>query len=196
MKRIILFALIVLLIGCVYAEDFKNITVNGNHFEIPQKYSNGDSQNGKYVYNDLRTFAILCVDDYLIASYGGYYDIKDSSQESSVDGRPVKLLTMHNKYIDKNVSYLYLPVNRSIYCICYQGNEITDEISHIVRSAPESGMTSDTFYGLLNEAYNEHENRQYLDTIANDDSNYVSQKNQYNSHSNDNLVKWYLLTHW
>ena len=195
MKRIILFILVFLLIGCVYASDFKNVTVNGVDFEIPDEYSRGDSLKGKYVYKDLRTFAILCVDDYIISNYGGNYDITDDSRDLSIDGRPARLLTMYNKYIQKNVSYLYFPVGKSVYCICYQGNDVNESISHIVESASESGMSTDTFYGLLAETYRAHEDRQYYDALTKDYSDYASKTNQHKDSSNDRLVKWYLLTH-
>lgn len=195
MKRIILFILVFLLIGCVYASDFSKITVNRVDFEIPNEYSLGDTMKGKYVYKDLTTFAILCVDDYLVGSYGGYYDIADDSRDLSIDGRPATLLTMYNKYIQKNVSYLYFPVNRSVYCICFQGNDVNENISHIVESASESEMSTDTFYGMLDEAYKAHEDRQYMDTITKDYSDYVSKTNQHKDTSNDRLVKWYLLSH-
>lgn len=195
MKRIILFILVFLLIGCVYASDFKNVTINGVDFEIPDEYSRGDSLKGKYVYKDLRTFAILCVDDYIISNYGGNYDITDDSHDLSIDGRPARLLTMYNKYIQKNVSYLYFPVGKSVYCICYQGNDVNESISHIVESASESGMSTDTFYGLLAETYKAHEDRQYYDALTKDYSDYASKTNQHKDSSNDRLVKWYLLTH-
>ena len=196
MKRIIFVILLFLLIGSVCASDFSNVTVNGVDFEIPQQYSEGDVQKGKYVYKDLRTFAILCVDDYIISNYGGYYDISDSSAEFFIDDRPAKMLTVYNKYISNNVSYLYFPVGKSVYCICFEGNEADDNISHIVKTAPASNMSSDTFYGLLNEAYKSHEDRQYLDRLMDDYSDYPSQNNKYESNSNDHLIKWYLLTHW
>ncbi|MBE6504519.1 MAG: hypothetical protein E7Z73_02070 [Methanobrevibacter millerae] len=195
MKRIILFILVFLLIGCVYASDFSKVTVNRVDFEIPSEYSSGDTMRGKYVYKDIRTFAILCEDDYLVNGYGGYYDIVDDSWDLSIDGRPARVLTMFNNYIDKNVSYLYFPVNRSVYCICYQGNDVNESISHIVESAPGSSMSSDTFYGLLDEAYKAHEDRQYLDTVNKDYSDYVSKTNQHKDTSSDRLVKWYLLSH-
>ena len=196
MKKIILFLMIFVLIGSVYASDFSKVTVNGVEFDIPSQYSNGDLQNSKYVYKDYRTFAVLCVDDYIVSNYGGNYNIAELKQDSMVGDRPVKLLTMYNTYIDNNVSYLYFPVKNSVYCICFQGNAINGDISHIVESAPESNMSSDTFYGLLNEVLKEHENRKYLDTLSdNDNYNYVSQKNQHQDNSNNRLLTWYLLSH-
>lgn len=196
MKKIIFFIMIFLLIGSVCASDFSKVTLNGVEFEIPSQYSNGDLQDTKYVYKDYRTFAILCVDDYIISNYGGNYDIAELKQDLNVDNRPVKLLTTYNKYIDKNVSYLYFPVNDSVYCICFQGNNINGDISHIVESAPKSDMSSDTFYGLLDEVVKEHQNRKYLDAVSdNDNYNYVSQKNQHKDNSNNRLLTWYLLSH-
>jgi len=155
----------------------------------------GDKQKNGYVYHDLRTFAILCVDDYIISNYGGYYKISDSVSDLSIDSRPARLLTVYNTYISKNVSYLYFPVNQSVYCICFQGNDVNASISHIVESAPASDMTSDSFYGILSEAYEQHEDRAYLDRVSTDYSNSVSQKNQHDTHSNNQLITWYLLTH-
>lgn len=196
MKKIILVMSIFVLVGCVYAEEFSTVNVNGVDFEIPSKYANGDSSKGKYVFNDLRTFAILCVDDYIVSNYGGFYKICDSSQKMTVGDRPCMHLVIYNKYINNNVSYLYFPCEKSVYCICYQGNDVNGSISHIVESASPSNMSDETFYGLLNEAYKEHQNREYLDTLTDDNSDYVSKTNQHETYSNDQLVKWYLLTHW
>ena len=99
--------------GSVWAGDFSNVTVKGADFEIPQQYAHGTVEKNRYVYQDLRTFAVLCVDDYIVSNYGGYYAICDSSDYLTIDGRPAMLLTMYNKYINKNVSYLYsLLINR------------------------------------------------------------------------------------
>lgn len=84
---------------------------------------------------------------------------------------------------------------KSVYCICYQGNDVNSSISHIVESASPSNMSDDAFYGLLNEAYKEHQNREYLDTLTDDNSDYVSKTNQHETYNNDQLIKWYLLTH-
>lgn len=197
MKKIILLLLIFLLIGSVWADNYSNVTVKGANFEIPGQFAHGNSEANKYVYKDLRTFAILCVDDYLINNYGGFYEIADHTQTLTIDNRPVMLLTTYNKYIHENLSYLYFPVNKSVYCICFQGNNVNESISHIVESAPKSDVSSDTFYALLDEAFKEHQNRQFLDSLANDDSDYVRNTHQQHQNSRtDNLVQWYLLTHW
>lgn len=192
MKKVILILFIFLLMGSVCAGDFSNVSVKGVDFEIPQQYAQGTAEKNRYVYHDLRTFAVLCVDDYIVSNYGGYYGICDSSNYLTIGDRPAMLLTMYNNYINKNVSYLYFPVNQSIFCICFQGNNVDENISHIVESAPESGMTSDAFYGILKEAYDEHQNRKYQDTLTNYYSDYNN--NQHQNSKNDQLIKWYLLT--
>ncbi|WP_407380963.1 hypothetical protein [Methanobrevibacter sp.] len=196
MKKIALVMLIFMLVGCAYAEEFSKVTVNGADFEIPEEYSSGDLKDNKYVFKDLRTFAILCVDDYIISNYGGNYKISDSSQEMSIDGRPCMHLCVYNKYIDKNVSYLYFPVEKSVYCICYQGNDVNSGISHIVESALPSNISDDAFYGLLDEAFSEYQNRQYLDSLSGDNSYYSEMTGQHSDNGNDQLIKWYLITHW
>ena len=137
------------------------------------------------------------MDDYIVSNYGGNYNIAELKQDSTIDNHPVKLLTTYNKYINKNVSYLYFPVNNSIYCICFQGNSIDGDISHIVKSAPESNMSSDTFYGILDEVVKEHENLKYLDALSDNNYNYVLHKNNpHKDNSNNNrLLTWYLLSH-
>lgn len=195
MRKVILLVLIFILIGSVYASDFSKVTVNGADFEIPSQYSNGDTHKTKYVYKDYRTFAILCVDDYIISNYGGNYEISDSKQDLTVGDHPARLLTYHNKYIDKDVSELYFPVNDSVYCICFQGNSVNEDISHIVESGPESDLSSDVFYGILDEAHKEHQNREFLDTLSDDNYNYASKNNQQPRSQTDRLITWYLLSH-
>ncbi len=196
MKRIIPILLIFILMGCVSAEDFSKVVVSGESFEIPYEFSSGDTDSTKYVYKDLRTFAILCIDDYIINNYGGFYKISDFKDEISIDGRPCMHLVTYNKYIDKNVSYLYFPVGKSVYCICYQGNDVNSSISHIVESANSSGMSDDTFYGLLTEAFNQYQDRQFMDSLNDDNSYYAYQSNNHEDKSTDQLVKWYLISHW
>lgn len=183
--------------GCAWADDFVKVNINGVDFEIPQEFSSGKLEKTRYVFEDSRTFAIMCVDDYIINNYGASYDIADYKQDLTIGNRPAKLLTSYNNYINDNVSDLYFPVNKSVYCICFRGNTVNSSISHIVESAPQSGMSSDNFYGLLKEAYDEHETRQYLDRMSDDDSYYVSKTHeQQKGGSNDQLVRWYLLSHW
>lgn len=189
MKKIVLLLLVFLLLGSVYASDFSTVTVEGVDFEIPSQYSGGNAKDNKYVFKDLRTFAIMCVDDYIVSNYGGYADICDNKQQLSIDGRPCMLLSMYNKYIKTDVSYLYFPVNQSVYCICFQANNVTSDISHIVESAPGSDLSADEFYLLLDESVKEHEEREYLDTVNDNDVIVVNNQDQ-----DDEFIKWFLLT--
>ena len=93
MKKIFLLLLALLLIGSVCASSYSNVTIDGNDFEIPQQYSSGSLNEGKYVCGDLRNFAILHVDDYIINNYGGNYKIADFKEKLTINERPAMLLT-------------------------------------------------------------------------------------------------------
>ena len=47
-------------------------------------------------------------------------------------------------------------------------------------------------FKILKEAYDEHQNRKYQDTLTKDYSDYNN--NQHENSKNDQLIKWYLLT--
>lgn len=180
--------------GCCYAAEYSTVNVNGIDFEIPSEYAGGDIKDNQYVYHDLRTFAILCVDDYLVNNFGGWASTCDHAQEITIDGRPCTLLTTYNKYIDANVSYLYFPVNESVYCICFKSDNLTPEISHIVETAPDYNMSSDTFYGLLDEAYNDYKESQYQDALD-DDVYYEMSKLDANKDRDEGFIWWFIFIH-
>lgn len=83
-KKLFLSLLLIALIisvGCVNAVDssnWKTVKVNDVDFKIPPKYQGGEINTARtnYHYNDLNTFGILCVDDYLPSSYGCWYNFK------------------------------------------------------------------------------------------------------------------------
>ncbi len=196
MKRIFLLLLTFLLIGSVCAVDYSNVSIDGADFQIPPQYSQGTLDKGKYVFEELSTFAILHVDDYIVSNYGGMYKIADFKEKISVGERPAMLLTYYNTYIKDNVSQLYFPVGESVYCIYFRGNNVTSDISNIVETAPPSEMTSEDFYGILSEAKKEHDCRKYLDDLAADYSGIASTRDSASNSNDDQIVKWYLLTHW
>jgi hypothetical protein len=102
---------------------------------------------------------------------------------------------MYNKYIDANVSYLYFPVNESIYCICFKSDNLTPEISHIVETAPDYNMSSDTFYGLLDQAYEDYKESQYQDALNDDDVYYEMSKLDSNENRDEGFIWWFMFTH-
>ncbi len=195
MKKIFLIMIVFLLIGSVCASQYSHVSVNGVDFEIPSKYSGGTHKNSHYVYKTFNDFGISCVDEYIVSNYGGYYDITDTHEKTAVADRPCMFLSGYNSYSKTNVSYLYFPVNESVYCLSYEGNNITSEISHVVESSPGSDMDADVFYGLLEESRKEHDSREYIDQATEDNSNYVHQSNHHNDvDKDDDFIKWYLLT--
>jgi len=189
MKKIIIFFIFIICISQVNAVEVVN--VNGVDFEIPSNYSGGVLKPGQYVYENLNVFGILCVDDYIVSNYGYWEDSSDYSEELSIDGRPSMFLTYYNSYSKTNVSHLYFPVNNSVYCICFEGNSLTLEIEEIVRKSPSSNINSNDFYSILDEVEKEYENRQFMDSVNEDNYVYNTQRD---SNSNNNRVfLWYFL---
>ena len=198
MRKIFLLLLIFLLIASVSASNNLTVEVNGVDFQIPQRYSGGTFKKGEYVYKDLNTFGILCVDNYIITNYGYWARSSDISQDLSIDNRPIKFLSSYNSYSDTNVSHVYFPIGESVYLICFEGNNLTSEISNIIENAPQSDIDSDTFNGLLDEAQNQYNQRRYIDQSSEDYYQYAHGLNDNGQHNNfgvdETFIKWYLLT--
>ncbi len=83
-KKLFLSLLLIALIismGCANAVDssnWKTVKINDVDFKIPPKYQGGDINNDhmNYHYNDLNTFGILCIEDYIASSYGCWHNFK------------------------------------------------------------------------------------------------------------------------
>ena len=189
MKKIIIFFIFIICISQVNAAEVVN--VNGVDFEIPSNYSGGVLKPGQYVYENLNVFGILCVDDYIVSNYGYWEDTSDYSEELSIDGRPSMFLTYYNSYSKTNVSHLYFPVNNSIYCICFEGNSLTLEIEEIVRKSPYSNISSNDFYSILDEVEKDYENRQFIDSVNEDNYIYNTQRDS-NSNNNRVFLRYFL----
>ena len=156
-KKLFLSLLLIALIisvGCVNAVDssnWKTVKVNDVDFKIPPKYQGGEINTARtnYHYNDLNTFGILCVDDYLPSSYGCWYNFK--GKNLTIGSHDVAYFHEYNNFAKHNVSHAYFSSGDSIYCISWGSGEMTDEMEEIIINTPDSSYDTATFYGILNE---------------------------------------------
>ena len=112
-KKLFLSLLLIALIisvGCVNAVDssnWKTVKVNDVDFKIPPKYQGGEINTARtnYHYNDLNTFGILCVDDYLPSSYGCWYNFK--GKNLTIGSHDVAYFHEYNNFAKHYVSHAY-----------------------------------------------------------------------------------------
>lgn len=162
-KKLFLSLLLIALIisvGCVNAVDssnWKTVKVNDVDFKIPPKYQGGEINTARtnYHYNDLNTFGILCVDDYLPSSYGCWYNFK--GKNLTIGSHDVAYFHEYNNFAKHNVSHAYFSSGDSIYCISWGSGEMTDEMEEIIINTPDSSYDTATFYGILNETKQDYE---------------------------------------
>ena len=184
-KKILLSLLLITLVlsinyvGAVDSSNWKNINVCDVNFKIPPQYEDGDinSKNTDYHYKDLNTFGILCVDDYLPNSYGYWYNFK--AKNLTIGSHDVVYFNQYNNYVKHDVSHAYFSSGDSIYCICWNGGEMSEEIEEIIINTPDSSYDTDTFYSILNDAKYEYDNKKanedysyYVSTPAKSKDNY------------------------
>lgn len=165
----LLFISLIISISCVYAvdsSDWNTVRVNDVDFKIPPKYDGGEMVDSYYTFKDLNTFGILCVDDYLANNYGYWYNFK--GENLTIGTHDVAYFTQYNKYVNHDVSHAYFSSGNSIYCICWNGGEMNEEIEEIIINTPDSSYDTSRFYEILNEAKHEHDTEE-----ANDNSYYV-----------------------
>ena len=131
--------------------------LNDVDFKIPPKYQGGEINTARtnYHYNDLNTFGILCVDDYLPSSYGCWYNFK--GKNLTIGSHDVAYFHEYNNFAKHNVSHAYFSSGDSIYCISWGSGEMTDEMEEIIINTPDSSYDTATFYGILNEAKQDYE---------------------------------------
>lgn len=122
-KKIFLSLLLIALIisiGCANAVDssnWKTVKINDVDFKIPPKYQGGDINNDhtNYHYNDLNTFGILCIDDYIASSYGCWHNFK--GKNLTIGSHDVAYFYQYNNFAKHDVSHAYFSSGDSIYCI-------------------------------------------------------------------------------
>ena len=158
---LLLIALIVSIsyVNAVDSSNWKTVKVGDVDFKIPPQYQGGEmnSKNTEYHFKDLNTFGILCVDDYLANSYGYWYNFK--AKNLTIGAHDAVYFSNYNSYVKHDVSHIYFSSGDSIYCICWSGSEITDEIEEIIINTPNSSYDTNTFHSILNDAKYEYDNK-------------------------------------
>lgn len=146
MKRLFLILIVTsLLVGCVHAGE--KIEINGAEFELPAKYSWGESDNNSYELND--TFSIRCIDNNAPKAIGLWASECDSSEDLNIEGHPVRHFYQYNEHVHDNQSHAYFVSGDSAYEIVWTGSEIDGDIKKVIESAPQSEIADDDFYSGL-----------------------------------------------
>ena len=162
---IIFISVLILSVSFIAAEDssdWKTVSISGNDFKIPPKYSNGELSDYKYQIDNWNNFAILCVDTFLESNYG-YVASLGNGEKMTINGHPAIYFCSYNSYEKTDLSRVYFASGNSIYCISYQGSNLTSDIREIVSTSNPSSISGDEFYSRLDKAVEEHEIKERID---------------------------------
>lgn len=172
----------------------ENVTVNGVTFEIPDQYSPGRSSDSSYVHTNVFTFAIRALDStqFLVDAYGDEASNKNSSRDDLTIGtHDVVHIVNYVSVAGHRVSYAFFACGDVIYCISWEGSEMSPEIEDMIRNSPDSNYTYYEFHDVLNQA-----ETQYLEDLAAEEQEYeeyLAYKNDPATHIDEILSKryWY-----
>jgi hypothetical protein len=146
MKRLFLILIVTsLLVGCVHAGE--KIEINDAEFELPAKYSGGESDNDSYELDD--TFSIRCIDKNVPKAIGLWASECDSSEDLNIAGHPVRHFCQYNEHVHGNQSHAYFVSGDSVYEIVWTESEIDGDIKKVIESTPQSEIADDDFYSGL-----------------------------------------------
>lgn len=158
-KKIILIVLVLfILINCVSAIDSSNWTkasVGYDEFAIPPQYENPyQSDFNMYEFDeDINLFTIRYINPRIMDLYG--YEIEHYSKMNKVKvaGHDAVHFTTYDRYDQANNSILWFSAGDEFYYIAWRGENITPTIKEVVKSSSKSKYSSDEFYSILNEEY-------------------------------------------
>lgn len=158
-KKIILIVLVLfILINCVSAIDSSNWTkasVGYDEFAIPPQYENPyQSDFNMYEFDeDINLFTIRYINPRIMDLYG--YEIEHYSKMNKVKvaGHDAVHFTTYDRYDQANNSILWFSAGDEFYYIAWRGENITPTIKEVVKSTSKSKYSSDEFYSILNEEY-------------------------------------------
>ena len=158
-KKIILIVLVLfILINCVSAIDSSNWTkasVGYDEFAIPPQYENPyQSDFNMYEFDeDINLFTIRYINPRIMDLYGYEIEHYNKMNKVKVAGHDAVHFTTYDRYDQANNSILWFSAGDEFYYIAWRGENITPTIKEVVKSASKSKYSSDEFYSILNEEY-------------------------------------------
>lgn len=174
-KIFITFALTILIMGCAYAND-STVTINDVDFSLPSKYQGGELTGSYYKLDNV--FSIGCIDDNLASAIGLWAVEKDSSEETNIDGHPVRHYYSYNEYVDGNLSHAYFASGNSTYEIKWTGSEITGDIEKLIKNTPKSDLSDEAFYNTLDKSIDIYKEQKINKLNQDGEYNYLESKFQ------------------
>ena len=171
-------------VAAVDSSSWSNVTIENHVFKIPPKYNGGKLNNNSYQIGNWNNFAILCVDNYLANNYGFEVDTYGPGEDLNIDGHPARYFHGYNKYEKCELSRIYFSVGKSIYCISWQSNNLTDDVKEIIASSDPSEISSNNFYNTLDSAYED-----YIAEEEEDENAYIPSSTSSNTHNHHFFIR-------
>lgn len=178
MKFFFIFFLILVFLTAIplAVASYDTVTIDGVTFDIPSQYQNGRSFDGGYVFDNFNVFGIQSLSSSLSNVYG--YDMKNAySENTTIGSHDIVYCYKYNPTSETNNSAVYFSCNDTIYSISFEGNTIPDYVREMVENSPESTLSSEEFYSILDNALDQYNMEKMVD-------DYVGSHHYY-SHSGD-----------
>ena len=187
---IILLLIVIPHISALDTGNWSEITVNKVTFKIPEKFSNGTMTKYDTGYNqgEGKFFHITSLVKYetLKSIYGSFSTARDliDIEETEIAGRDAVVIYDHNSFYNYDYLNVFFPVGKKIFRIEYPSSNVTPELKEIIKSAPKSKMSEETFFNKLDTAQRDYIREDYEKNLELDFEEYYRDYN-------DNRNFWY-----
>lgn len=192
LKLALLLAILLVGLPCIYAldtSDWDEVTVNKVTLKIPEKFSNGtmNKDNTSYKHGEPFDFLIFSLIKYdNLKSMYGYSSTSDGltdMEETEIEGHPAVVLYRHNDYYNHDYLEVFFATGEKIFRIHYNSSNVTDELTEIIKSTPESKMSKETFLDKLDTAQRDYEREEFEKNLELDIEDYYRTYNDEHKHN-------------
>ncbi|OWT32424.1 hypothetical protein BGI41_07735 [Methanobrevibacter sp. 87.7] len=179
------------------SSDWKTQKVENVNFKLAPQYENGELVNSKYyTIKNMFIFSIRYIDSdsFLKSSYGDDASSEDTHyiKNKNIKGHNSSIIYQERNIdgVKYNTTYIYFPIKDEIYCISYNGSNITQDIEEMIKNTPKQTMSEKKFYSKLTHATVSYEYSQREENSYND--YYYRTPYQYNNQNKNQWGKYYL----
>jgi len=149
-------------VNAIDSSDWESVNVTNVTFKIPPGMEGGRLIETSYSKGNVFHFGIRSLenDRDLANSFGDESTSDDliDAKEETLSNHYLVVLTTYVNVCKSNVTYVYLPINETIFVISFNGTEITPEIEEIINNTPESEMSKKEFYSKLEQSQKDYIN--------------------------------------
>lgn len=196
--KCVLFLIMILItlphISAIDTSDWDEVTVNKVTFKIPEKFSNGtlNKYNTGYQHGppiDFSIYSLLKYDD-LKDMYGLAVTNKNliDIEETEISGHHAVVVHQYNPLYNHDYMDIFFATGKKIFRIYYNSDNVTGELKEIIKSAPKSKMSEETFLNKLDSAQKDYIKEDYEKNLELDMEDYYRTYND--AHNHESYYYW------